>query len=101
MHQPLAGLSHLHSHSLTRCIYTHTHTIITTTMPGLLDLGYTVIEVDDCWAEYNRNASGFMVANASRFPSGMKALGDFIHSLGGKFGVVIPNAHTPHNRDPP
>jgi hypothetical protein len=29
-----------------------------------------------------------MVANATRFPSGMKALGDFIHSLGGKFGAT-------------
>ena len=54
---------------------------------GLAKAGYTVVEVDDCWAELDRNSSGFLVANASRFPSGMGALGKYLHSQGLKFGM--------------
>ena len=44
------------------------------------------VNVDDCWQE-ERGSDGHIIPNAQRFPSGMKALGDYIHSLGLKYGV--------------
>ncbi|WP_066367329.1 glycoside hydrolase family 27 protein [Herbidospora mongoliensis] len=54
---------------------------------GMRDLGYQYVVVDDCWMDPNRDSSGNLQANLSRFPSGMKALGDYIHSRGMKFGI--------------
>ena len=54
---------------------------------GLYAAGYDIVEVDDCWAELERNASGHMVPNATRFPSGMASLGDFLHAKGMRFGM--------------
>jgi len=53
---------------------------------GMKDAGYEYINVDDCW-QVSRDAKGNIVADPQRFPHGMKALGDYIHSLGLKFGV--------------
>ncbi len=53
---------------------------------GLRDLGYEYINLDDCW-EGGRDSQGYIIADASKFPSGMKALGDYLHSLGFKFGI--------------
>ncbi len=53
---------------------------------GLKDLGYEYINLDDCW-EGGRDAQGNIIPDASKFPSGMKALGDYLHSLGFKFGI--------------
>ncbi|PNW88365.1 hypothetical protein CHLRE_01g026250v5 [Chlamydomonas reinhardtii] len=54
---------------------------------GLMDAGYVYVNIDDCWMEKRDNATGRIVPFADKFPSGMKALGDYIHSLGLKFGV--------------
>ncbi|WP_062431059.1 glycoside hydrolase family 27 protein [Herbidospora daliensis] len=54
---------------------------------GMRDLGYQYVVVDDCWMDPNRDSSGNLQANLSRFPSGMKALGDYIHARGMKFGI--------------
>jgi alpha-galactosidase len=54
---------------------------------GLRDLGYTYVNIDDCWAEPERDPAGRLVANHQRFPSGLKALADYIHARGLKFGV--------------
>lgn len=54
---------------------------------GLLDAGYKYLVIDDCWAERKRGADGRMVPDHEKFPSGMKALSDYIHSLGLKFGM--------------
>ncbi len=43
---------------------------------------------DDCWEAANRTAEGRLAEDPTRFPSGLKALGDFIHGLGLKFGIV-------------
>ncbi|KAH9917693.1 glycoside hydrolase family 27 protein [Epithele typhae] len=48
---------------------------------GLRDVGYTHVNIDDCYAEKNRSASGDIVASAARFPSGMNNLTDQIHAL--------------------
>ncbi|MEV4642336.1 glycoside hydrolase family 27 protein [Actinoplanes sp. NPDC049548] len=53
---------------------------------GLRDAGYRYINVDDCW-QSSRDSSGTIVADPVRFPSGMKALGDYIHARGLKFGI--------------
>ncbi|CAI9111657.1 OLC1v1011941C1 [Oldenlandia corymbosa var. corymbosa] len=54
---------------------------------GLAGLGYRYINLDDCWAEYNRDAKGNLVPKASTFPSGIKALADYVHSKGLKLGI--------------
>jgi alpha-galactosidase len=53
---------------------------------GMKDAGYQFVILDDCW-QTGRDASGNIVADVERFPSGMKALGDYIHSKGLKFGI--------------
>jgi alpha-galactosidase len=53
---------------------------------GMKDAGYEYVNVDDCW-QVSRDAQGNIVADPQRFPHGMKAVGDYIHSLGLKFGV--------------
>ncbi|EIM88748.1 glycoside hydrolase family 27 protein [Stereum hirsutum FP-91666 SS1] len=54
---------------------------------GFVDLGYNYMNVDDCWAEKNRSADGFQLANKKTFPSGMKSLTDKIHEMGMKAGI--------------
>jgi len=53
---------------------------------GLKDAGYNYVNVDDCWA-WSRNATGYIQADPQTFPSGMKALADYVHSKGLKFGL--------------
>ncbi|MDH2430769.1 glycoside hydrolase family 27 protein [Sphaerisporangium sp. TRM90804] len=54
---------------------------------GMRDLGYTYVVVDDCWMSSTRDSAGNLQADATRFPSGMKALGDHLHARGLKFGI--------------
>jgi alpha-galactosidase len=62
---------------------------------GMRDLGYKYVVVDDCWFDPNRDGSGNLRANSSRFPSGMKALGDYLHARNLKFGIYqVPRAKT-------
>ena len=53
---------------------------------GMRDAGYNYLVIDDCW-QVDRDADGNIVPDAKRFPSGMKALGDYVHSKGLKFGI--------------
>lgn len=54
---------------------------------GFRDLGYTVIILDDAITEKHRSSSGSLVANSTKFPSGLKTLGNKLHSMGLKFGM--------------
>ncbi|MET8324033.1 alpha-galactosidase [Micromonospora sp. NPDC005189] len=54
---------------------------------GMRDLGYQYVVVDDCWFNPNRDSSGNIQGDPGRFPSGMKALGDYLHARGLKFGL--------------
>ncbi len=55
---------------------------------GLKDAGYQYVNVDDCWADLDRDpATGRLRNHPTRFPSGMKALADYIHARGLKFGI--------------
>jgi alpha-galactosidase len=53
---------------------------------SMKDAGYTYVNLDDCW-QVGRDSIGEIVADPKRFPSGMKALADYIHSLGLRFGI--------------
>ncbi len=53
---------------------------------GMKDAGYQYLVIDDCW-QTSRDANGNIVPDAANFPSGMKALADYVHSKGLKFGV--------------
>ena len=53
---------------------------------GMRDAGYVYINIDDCW-HGDRDSLGFIHPDNKRFPSGMKALADYIHSKGLKLGI--------------
>ena len=53
---------------------------------GMKDAGYQYINIDDCW-HGERDARGFIQVNKERFPGGMKALADYVHSKGLKLGI--------------
>ncbi len=53
---------------------------------GMKDAGYQYVNIDDCWLK-QRDQQGNPVPDPERFPSGMKAVGEYIHSLGLKFGI--------------
>jgi len=53
---------------------------------GMRDAGYQYVVIDDCWAG-PRDPDGFITADTQRFPSGIKALADYVHARGLKFGI--------------
>jgi len=67
---------------------------------GMKDAGYQYIVVDDFWEQGRvskperpvaerpgRDAQGVLLADTVRFPSGIKALADYVHSKGLRFGI--------------
>ncbi|MDA3816978.1 MAG: glycoside hydrolase family 27 protein [Prolixibacteraceae bacterium] len=54
---------------------------------GYIDAGYEYIIIDDCWALRERDENGNLVPDTVKFPSGIKALADYVHSKGLKFGI--------------
>jgi alpha-galactosidase len=61
---------------------------------GMKDAGYQYINIDDGWWNNNlgptgngRDASGNIIPNPEKFPNGMKAVVDYIHSKGLKAGI--------------
>jgi alpha-galactosidase len=53
---------------------------------GFKDAGYGYIVIDDGW-QIDRDTGGNIVVDKDKFPSGIKALADYIHSKGLKFGI--------------
>lgn len=53
---------------------------------GLRDAGYTYINIDDCW-HGKRDNDGFIQVDEKKFPNGMKAVADYVHSKGLKLGI--------------
>ena len=53
---------------------------------GLLAAGYNTIHLDDCIVEKARDAGGRLVSDQARFPSGFRALGDYLHARNVSFG---------------
>ncbi|MFE0101266.1 NPCBM/NEW2 domain-containing protein [Streptomyces sp. NPDC059009] len=54
---------------------------------GLKDAGYQYVNLDDCWALPARDADGKLVPDPKRFPNGIKAVADYVHSKGLKLGI--------------
>lgn len=55
---------------------------------GLRDAGYEYLVIDDCWSERERDPkTGKIVPDKNKFPNGMKAVSDYVHSKGLKFGM--------------
>jgi alpha-galactosidase len=54
---------------------------------GLRDAGYRYVNLDDCWADWQRDSNGNLYANPQRFPHGIKAIADYVHAHGLKFGL--------------
>ncbi len=55
---------------------------------GLRDAGYEYLVIDDCWSEKQRDpVTGKIVPDKNKFPNGMKAVSDYVHSKGLKFGM--------------
>jgi alpha-galactosidase len=50
------------------------------------DAGYQYVVIDDCW-QGDRDKAGNITADPAKFPSGIKALADYVHSKGLKFGI--------------
>jgi len=53
---------------------------------GMKEAGYEYVVVDDCW-QVNRDENGRIVADPKLFPNGIKALADYVHANGLKFGI--------------
>ncbi|CAK9215657.1 unnamed protein product [Sphagnum troendelagicum] len=54
---------------------------------GLAEQGYTYINIDDCWAALERDDEENLQARPTTFPSGIKAIADYVHSKGLKLGI--------------
>ena len=55
---------------------------------GYLAAGYEYVNIDDCWAELLRDFdTDEIVPDRKRFPSGMRALADYVHGKGLKLGI--------------
>jgi alpha-galactosidase len=53
---------------------------------GMKNAGYQYVVIDDCW-QIARDAKGNILVDEKAFPSGIKALADYVHSKGLKFGI--------------
>jgi alpha-galactosidase len=60
---------------------------------GMREAGYTYVVIDDCW-QGPRDAHGFITADPARFPSGMRALADYVHARGLQFGLYSDAGRT-------
>jgi len=54
---------------------------------GMQAAGYQYINIDDMWQASSRDTSGNIAPSSSKFPNGMKALADYVHSKGLKLGL--------------
>ena len=60
---------------------------------GLAEL-YPLVSLDDCWADTVRDANGDIQPDPTRFPSGMAALGSWLHERGFLFGIYTSLGYT-------
>ncbi len=65
---------------------------------GLKAAGYDHLNIDDCWVT-GRAPDGALVVDAKRFPGGVKAIGDYIHAKGLKFGLYTSAGTTTCQRE--
>lgn len=58
---------------------------------GLDKLGYTYVNIDDCWMSSMRDKDGKLQGDLAAFPSGMKSLVQKINECGFKAGIYTSN----------
>jgi alpha-galactosidase len=54
---------------------------------GLKEAGFRYVVIDDIWQGGRDSVTGLLFPDPERFPSGIKALADYVHSKGLKFGI--------------
>jgi alpha-galactosidase len=54
---------------------------------GMQKAGYNYVNVDDCWMEPQRDSAGNLAPDPVKFPGGIKAVADYVHAKGFKFGI--------------
>lgn len=58
---------------------------------GLREAGYQFVNIDDCWQSSSRDENGKLQSDKITFPSGIKALREYVNSLGLKLGIYSSN----------
>ena len=66
---------------------------------GLKDAGYEYVVIDDCWSLRERSEEGRIVPNPEKFPSGMKALAEYVCRMGHRKIAYIHGDNTSVTRD--
>ena len=62
---------------------------------GLVEAGYSYVNIDDCWQGSTRDADGKLQCDKITFPSGIKALAEYVNERGIKLGIYSSNGtHT-------
>jgi len=56
-------------------------------LTGLKKAGYQYVNLDDCWQVSRDPNTDQIIADPQAFPHGIKALADYVHALGLKFGL--------------
>ena len=55
---------------------------------GFKDCGYDYLVIDDCWSvKTGRDSHGDLLPDPAKFPSGLKAMVDYVHGKGLKIGI--------------
>ena len=54
---------------------------------GLAAKGYRYVNIDDCWQVAREPETGIIVPDPARFPSGLKAIADWLHEREMMFGI--------------
>ena len=54
---------------------------------GMKNAGYIYLVLDDGWMAMERDDKGDLIPDPKKFPHGMKAVADYVHSKGLKFGL--------------
>ncbi|HMD60617.1 MAG TPA: glycoside hydrolase family 27 protein [Opitutaceae bacterium] len=54
---------------------------------GMRDAGYVYVVIDDAWSAKERDGADNLVADPAKFPGGMRALADYLHARGFRFGI--------------
>ncbi|XP_002965742.2 alpha-galactosidase isoform X2 [Selaginella moellendorffii] len=84
---PLMGWSGWNFYECTineKIVYGNMDALVRLDLPSY---GYNYVIVDDCWSAYKRDKEGNLRSDKKTFPSGMKALADYAHERGMKFGL--------------
>ena len=54
---------------------------------GMQADGYRYVNIDDCWMASSRNSAGELVPDPAKFPQGIAAVANYVHSLGLELGI--------------